>query len=312
MAIWDDRLRLPQTRVTSFPPITQENPRIPAATGRRRAAPPGRLRKAVLAVAAVAVAVTGTVVGLTVTASRARVIPGCAVSPSSGLTYTLTPEQGQNATIIAAVAMKLGLPDHAVTVALATALQESELRDLPYGDQDSVGLFQQRPSQGWGTRTQILDPVYATTAFYSRLARTPGWTSMAVTQAAQAVQLSAAPSAYAQWEDEARALAVALTGEAPAAFSCRLTGFTGAAPGPTALATASLSEMGANLLDTPVGSKVGWAVAAWVVGHAWQYHVHRVDYGGWVWTSSSGRWTHAASGTGAGSGAATGDRVSYS
>src|SRR6195952_2503590 len=62
-----------------------------------------------------------------------------------------------------------GLSDHAVTVALATALQETKLENLPYGDRDSVGLFQQRPSQGWGTRDQLLDPVYAAHAFYQRL-----------------------------------------------------------------------------------------------------------------------------------------------
>jgi hypothetical protein len=247
-----------------------------------------------LAVAALAAAVTGVVAGLAAAHSKGQVVPGCTVSSASDQsTYTLSLEQGQNAAIIAAVAMKLGLPDHAVTVALATALQESELRNLPYGDLDSVGLFQQRPSQGWGTRDQLLDPMYATTAFYDRLVQIPGWTTMAVTQAAQAVQLSAAPSAYAQWESESRALAVALTGEAPAAFACRLTGFAGPAPTPTALSAAAASEMGASLLDVPVSTKAGWAVSSWVVAHAWQYHVQRVAFAGWEWTSSSGRWARS-------------------
>ena len=112
------------------------------------------------------------------------VVSACTVSDASGSVYQLTPDQGQNAAIIAAVAFKMGLPDHAVTVALATALQESGLVNIPYGDLDSVGLFQQRPSQGWGARTQLLDPVYAATAFYSHLTQVPGWSTMAVTDAA--------------------------------------------------------------------------------------------------------------------------------
>ena len=84
-----------------------------------------------------------------------------------------------------------------MTVALAAALQESNLLNLPYGDRDSLGLFQQRPSQGWGTAAQILDPAYAASAFYARLVDVPGWESLPVTQAAQLVQSSADPGAYA-------------------------------------------------------------------------------------------------------------------
>ncbi|MFL6053788.1 MAG: hypothetical protein ACJ72W_12870 [Actinoallomurus sp.] len=105
------------------------------------------------------------------------------------------------------------MPDHAVTVALATAMQESRLKDLPGGDRDSAGLFQQRPSQGWGTHAQIVDPVHAATAFYQRLKTLPGWKQLSVTEAAQDVQHSATPDAYAQWEPQARAIASALTGE---------------------------------------------------------------------------------------------------
>ena len=210
--------------------------------------------------------------------------------PSSAPTYQLAPDQAQNAAIIAGVALKLGLPDHAVTVALATALQESGLRDLTYGDRDSVGLFQQRPSQGWGTTNQILDPVYATTAFYGRLVKVPGWASLAVTEAAQAVQQSGDPAAYAQWESEARDLAIALTGEAPAAFACRLAAFSGPAPAPTALTSAADNEMGPGRLDTPLAVKPGWAVASWVVAHAWRYHVASVSFEGSIWTARSGRW----------------------
>jgi hypothetical protein len=101
--------------------------------------------------------------------------PGCivtadaVVASATPVEYFLSEEQAENAATIAAVGIRLGLPDHAVTVALAAALQESGLHNLPDGDRDSAGLFQQRPSQGWGTHAQVLDPVYASTAFYSRL-----------------------------------------------------------------------------------------------------------------------------------------------
>src|SRR5262249_41196615 len=154
----------------------------------------------------------GTVGALNTLSSRSSLTPACTVIGTSNHPYTLSLEQAQNAAIISAVAFKDQLPDHAVTVALAVALQESKLRNLPYGDRDSVGLFQQRPPQGGGPQAQILDPVYATSAFYTRLAQISRWQTMPVTDAAQAVQLSAAGSAYAAWEDEARALAVVLTG----------------------------------------------------------------------------------------------------
>jgi hypothetical protein len=238
----------------------------------------------------VVAAIAGTIAALTIGHSRAASAPACSVTSSTGSTYTLIPEQAQNAAIIAAVAFREGLPDHAVTVALATSLQESKLRNLPYGDLDSVGLFQQRPSQGWGTRAQLLDPEYSTSAFYRALTQVPGWQTMPVTDAAQAVQRSADASAYAAWEDEARALAVALTGEVPAALSCRFAGFGGAAPAPTALEEAMSTEMGSNLLGVPVATKTGWQVAAWVVAHAYNYHVASVAFAGMIWEPAPGKW----------------------
>lgn len=222
--------------------------------------------------------------------------PACTVaSTTPGASFTLSPSQAQNASIVAAIAYSRSLPDHAVTVALATALQESELTNLPYGDRDSVGLFQQRPSQGWGTRAQLLDPAYAASAFYARLVKVPGWTSMAVTEAAQAVQQSAAPSAYAQWEDEARALAVAFTGEAPTGFTCRFASFSGAVPAPGALQQAMTEEMGADLAGVTVDAKAGWATASWLVAHAYSYHVGHVSFAGWTWRSATGKWTRGGS-----------------
>ena len=178
------------------------------------------------------------------------------------------------------MALRKQMPDHAVTIALAASLQEAQLRNLPYGDLDSVGLFQQRPSQGWGARAQVLDPDYAASAFYDHLAQVSGWQTMAVTDAAQLVQHSAAPNAYAAWEGEARSLASALTGEVAVGLSCRLHSFGGAATPPSALAQAAATEMGTPLLGVPVPTKTGWEAAAWAVAHAYNYHLSSVSFAG--------------------------------
>ncbi|WP_461296380.1 C40 family peptidase [Streptomyces harbinensis] len=113
--------------------------------------------------------------------------------------------QGQvrNAATITAVARGRSLPPRAAVVAVATAIQESSLRTLDHGDRDSVGLFQQRPSQGWGSAAQLRDPVYSSSKFYDALVRVPGWEGAPLTEVAQAVQRSAFPDAYARWEKAA-------------------------------------------------------------------------------------------------------------
>jgi hypothetical protein len=127
-------------------------------------------------------------------------------------TDNLNSAQLGNAQIIAQVGVSMGIPMPGETIAVATALQESDLQNLDYGDRDSLGLFQQRPSQGWGTPAQILTPSYAAKQFYTQLLQVPGWRSMPTTEAAQAVQRSAFPDAYAKWQDEAQALAEEFTG----------------------------------------------------------------------------------------------------
>ncbi|MFJ4688890.1 C40 family peptidase [Streptomyces sp. NPDC088789] len=124
-------------------------------------------------------------------------------------------EQIPHATTIVAAGISMKVPERGQVVALATALQESRLRNLSYGDRDSLGLFQQRPSQGWGTPEQIRDPVHASTKFYEGLLEVPGWESMTITQAAQAVQRSGFPDAYAQWEPLSRALREAIVAILP-------------------------------------------------------------------------------------------------
>ncbi len=125
-------------------------------------------------------------------------------------------EQSANAAVIVAVGAEHKVAPRGWVIALATAMQESGLRNLPGGDRDSIGLFQQRPSQGWGTPAQLRDPRYAAGKFYSALLAIDGWQAMALTDAAQAVQRSAYPGAYAKWEDDAIALVRVLTGGTPA------------------------------------------------------------------------------------------------
>jgi len=127
----------------------------------------------------------------------------------------LPAEQIPNAQTIVATGISLDVPKKGQIIALATAMQESRLRNLNSGDRDSLGLFQQRPSQGWGTAQQIRDPVYASERFYKALLKVGGWQQMKVTQAAQAVQKSGYPDAYAQWEDLATALQKAISATFP-------------------------------------------------------------------------------------------------
>ncbi|GAA5147092.1 hypothetical protein GCM10023340_18970 [Nocardioides marinquilinus] len=142
----------------------------------------------------------------------------------NGHTVELSVEQAENAALISGIAVRRGLPARAASIALATAYQESDLRNIDYGDRDSLGLFQQRPSQGWGSEQQVQDPVYATNAFYDALEDVDGFEDLEITVAAQTVQRSGFPDAYADHEDDARALASALTGQSQAAFACDVAG----------------------------------------------------------------------------------------
>lgn len=121
----------------------------------------------------------------------------------------LSPQQAGNAAVINQVALDddIAPTDRAVVIALATAIQESGLNNLDHGDRDSLGLFQQRPSQGWGTPAQVMNPAYAAQQFYRHLQHVPDWWSVPLWQAAQAVQRSALPAAYQKWQWKAEKLA---------------------------------------------------------------------------------------------------------
>ncbi|MFE7564252.1 hypothetical protein [Kitasatospora sp. NPDC057500] len=246
---------------------------------------------------------------------------GCSVKTPAG-EGTLELPQAANAATIAAVAHARGLPDRAVTISLATAMQESKIRNLTGGDRDSVGLFQQRPSQGWGTVQQIMDPVYATNKFLDGLVKVPGYTRLPLTDAAQQVQKSGYPQAYAKHETKATLLASALTGREAASLNCVVHDFAapdadeaGAAAAPQDrtqvlsdrvrrefgrtvtpaaghTSTIKGAENAVSLTPDPTAStdsgpdaerQNGWAVAHWAVTQAQRLGIETVAYDGRIW-----------------------------
>ncbi len=144
----------------------------------------------------------------------------CYVAMDRGDRLMLTHEQAANAAVIVAASYKAELPERAAVIALATAWQESGLRNLDYGDRDSIGLFQQRPSYGWGTEAEIMDPWYSSAAFYKELVKFEDWESVDVNDMAQQVQRSGFPDAYRKHEAKAFALGGALRGSRPATLAC--------------------------------------------------------------------------------------------
>lgn len=207
---------------------------------------------------------------------------------AAGRSETLTPEQSANASTISIVAVQRGLPPRAASIGIATAIQESKLRNINYGDADSLGLFQQRPSQGWGSEDEILDPVYAINAFYDGLVEVEGWQNGEITEVAQSVQRSAYPEAYADHEWEGRVVASALTGQTPAGIGCDLDRADSTGD-PTALA-AELSGLGfdaqagaSTVTVSTDGDQSAWALASWAVAHAQQRQVTSVRVVDQVW-----------------------------
>jgi hypothetical protein len=238
--------------------------------------------------------------------------PGCQAGTGTQA-IALDTEQASIAATIAGVAKRYGLPTQAVTIAYATAMQESKLHDLDYGDLDSVGVFQQRPSEGWGTTAQLEDPVYATTKFFAALERVPHFESLQIYQAAQDVQRSADGTAYEQYVPMAADMTASFTGRSPRAVWCWYS-----TPLPAAAQAAKLSAAGRELTRTfggrgrdSVGVRVtttrsgsssvrsavavvqvrqqaAWAVASWLVTHADSYGISDVRYAGYEWQAAAG------------------------
>ncbi|HEY0616159.1 MAG TPA: hypothetical protein VGD15_01175 [Kribbella sp.] len=244
----------------------------------------------------------------------------------NGNTVVLDLEQAQSAAIIAGVAVRRGLPARAVTIALATAYQESDLRNVNHGDRDSLGLFQQRPSQGWGTAAQIRDPHYAARKFYDALVKVKNYQRLAVTVAADKVQHSAFPNAYADHEGDARVLASALTGQSKGALSCTVNtaslqaeaigknGLTpraeavrldlvktfgrlstgGYAPGGVSTGhmegSAHYDGRAVDIFVKPISTAntvKGWALAQYLVARAEQLKISTVIFSDHIWTAGS-------------------------
>ncbi len=191
-------------------------------------------------------------------------------------------EQAHFASIIAGVAVRRGLPPRAASIALATAYQETGIRNLDYGDRDSVGLFQQRASQGWGTKKQLMDPDYAAGRFYDALVKINNWQTGDINDIAQKVQRSGHPEAYNDHEADARVLASALTGQSPAGFSCLDRSGTA---GNTKGLRSSLQQTFGNIDDSADGSmitiradstRLAWAYAHYAVANASLYGVTTV------------------------------------
>jgi hypothetical protein len=223
-----------------------------------------------------------------------------------GEDIALNPGQAAIAATIAGVAARDALPPRAVTIAYAAAMQESKLENLNYGDRDSVGVFQQRPSQGWGKRSELENPVYATSKFFGALARVPGYQRMPIYQAAQAVQHSADGFAYQQYGPLAAHMTPAFTGQAPHAVWCWYSPKIGGPARADAASQGLAQTFGPQearvtadpgLIVRVGGARRGWAVAAWLVSHAQQYQIADVQFGGYQWSAADGRrgWAPAVS-----------------
>ncbi len=198
-------------------------------------------------------------------------------------------DQAHYASIIVGLSVKRGLPPRAASIALATAYQETGIRNLSYGDLDSVGLFQQRPSQGWGTRKQLLDPYFATAKFYDALVKIDNWETDDITEVAQKIQNSSYPDAYRDHESDARILASALTGHSAAGFSClEREGNQGKASGLVSSMERTFGRVSDHTQDKMIGidapsSRLAWAYAFHALANSKPYGVVAIKVGGKQW-----------------------------
>jgi hypothetical protein len=239
-------------------------------------------------------------------------VPGCQAGTGDNA-VPLDFGQAADAATIAGVSIQERLPGRALTIAYATAFQESKLENLTYGDRDSIGVFQQRPSEGWGTATQLEDPAYASRAFFGALVKVPRYTTIPVYEAAQAVQKSAGGYAYQQYAPTGALLAADFV-TAPHAVTCwynpvsqaadqgvsaklNLTGAVnglqdafgkpGAGKAVTKISRAGPgkgADAGESVTVRPT-SRDGWAVANWLVANASSYGITQVSYAGYQWTA---------------------------
>jgi hypothetical protein len=252
----------------------------------------------VVGVALAGVAVLRDQLGTPLRASRQQ-----CVATAGDRSVALNLEQARLTSIIVGLSVRRGLAPRAASIAMATVYQETGIRNLDYGDRDSVGLFQQRPSQGWGTVKQLSDPYYATDAFYDALVKIDGWENGDINDVAQAVQRSGFPEAYRDHEADARVLASVLTGRSPAAFSCLDREDNAGDPdGLAASLTKTFADVEPRQDESIVtvdarSDALAWAYAHHAVANASGFGVLEVQTLGQVWRTSSQElpdWTDAA------------------
>ena len=211
------------------------------------------------------------------------------VATASGNSVTLDLEQAHYASIVVGMSVKRGLPPRAASIAMATVYQETGIRNLNYGDLDSVGLFQQRPSQGWGSRKQLLDPYYATDKFYDALVKIEDWETADITTVAQRIQNSSYPDAYRDHEADARVLASALTGHSTAGFTClERAGKSGKPPALVSSIEKTFGTVSDKTKDKVVGidarsGALAWAYAGHALANADRYGVVGIKVDGRQW-----------------------------
>lgn len=291
-----------------FPAAPPRSPAQRRAARRRRA-----VVRVVVALVVFAAVVGGAAWAVAAFLGRADDAPQavrCAAA-LEGTDWYLAPDQAETVALLAGIAQQRALPARAVTIAVATGMQESKLRNIEHGDRDSLGIFQQRPSQGWGTETEILDPVYSTGKFYDALVLVPAYEEMKVTEAAQAVQRSAFPDAYGQHEAMARAWASAMYGYSSGSVTCTLDdpeaagdlqavvaraqrdlGITATPAQPAGSGGLGVVLDAAPLVAAPEhAERVGWAVAHWAVAVAQPLQIVSVEHAGSVWSRETGTWS---------------------
>jgi hypothetical protein len=259
-----------------------------------------RSRRGGVALLVVVLAVAGLAIGGRALWRAAQTVvqsDGCAFG-----SYNVDLDRSQNAAIMVSVVIKRGLPERAAVLVLGAALQESKLDNIPSGegDRDSVGVLQQRPSQGWGTAAELSDVHYATGKFLDALLKVPNWQTDPLADVIQQVQISADGSAYARHEAQAQAMSDALMGTTAAGVSCDF-GQPSTAAAASAVATQLAGDLPVNP-PTTSGSNItvtgaGWATAAWLVTHGDSLGIDEVRYAGQRWQRSKG-WTQDAAAPG--------------
>jgi hypothetical protein len=247
-----------------------------------------------VALAVLLAAVTGVYLWLR-EPGAASPVPGqqrCVATASPG-SVSLDLDQAHFASIIVGLSVRRGLPPRAASIAMATVYQETGIRNLDGGDRDSVGLFQQRPSQGWGTPKQLQDPYYATGKFYDALVKVDDWESDDINDVAQKVQRSGYPEAYRDHETDGRILASTLTGQTVRGFTClERSGSDGDARALVTSLNKTFGSTGADRDGSVVtveadSVKLAWAYASYAVANSEAFGLVTADVGGKRWSTAT-------------------------